>query len=126
MNPQALATVIAATRPDGADDPARILYGADDPARILSRIAQAMGLDPGASPRAIEGQVDLWIRTLVRIARAAGSSKLTDPAAIADAVEVMVKPGGPNGPGVREILLKLAESYEHKARLLREVVEDVP
>lgn len=98
----------------------------DEPTRILDRIAQAMGLDPGASPRAIEGQVDLWMRTLVRIARAAGSNKLTDPAAIADAVEVMVKPGAPNGPGVREILLKLAEAHESKARTLREIIEEVP
>lgn len=103
-----------------------VVAAQDEPARILARIAQAMGLEPGASPRAIEGQVDLWIRTLVRIARAAGSSKLTDPAAVADAVEVMVKPGAANGPEVREILLKLAEGYEGKARILREIVEDVP
>jgi hypothetical protein len=104
-----------------------VAANAEDPVRILARIAQAMGLDPSATPRAIEGQVDLWIRTLVRIARAAGSSKLTDPAAVADAVESMVKPGATNGGvDLRQMLLTLAIEYENKGRLLRQVAQEIP
>lgn len=113
----------------------------DDLARILSRIGQALGLEPSALPRTIESQVDLWLRNITRIGRAAGAEKLTDPAAVADAVEKLRLSGAASQPEIKsngllkaptqvraavDTLIQLAEEYERKAQLLRQIVKDLP
>jgi hypothetical protein len=99
----------------------------NDPATILSRIAKAMGLSAKASASNVENVVDLWMRNLTRIGRAAGASDLTDPVAVADAVEnLKIQPNGvfrksPEGLA----LVKIAEDYERKAALLREISREI-